>query len=53
LIIFDDWDIQYIHGECTGSEDDELIFGHCNSKRIDEIQEIIAEYDSRSKFVSK
>lgn len=40
--------IQYVHGECTGSEDDELIIGHGNSERIKELNKIIQEYDSRS-----
>ena len=42
-----DYNICYVHGECTGEEDDDLVFGHCNQKRIQEIKAIIEEYDKR------
>lgn len=44
-----DYNICYVHGECTG-EDDNLVFGHCNEKRMKEIEEIIGEYDKRSLY---
>lgn len=30
----DDYNICYVHGECIGKEDDNLVFGHRNEKRI-------------------
>ncbi|WP_277409985.1 AbiH family protein [Lacrimispora xylanisolvens] len=45
--------ICYVHGECTGNEEDELIFGHGNKKRIMEIKNIIDGYDRRSLFQSE
>ncbi len=42
--------IEYVHGECTGSEDDELIIGHGNDNRIDELSEKIEEFDSRALY---
>ncbi|WP_312047526.1 AbiH family protein [Anaerotignum sp.] len=45
--------IYYIHGECTGNEEDQLIFGHVNKKRMLEIEGVINEYDSRSLYQSE
>ena len=48
-----DYNICYVHGECTGEEDDDLVFGHCNQKRIQEIKAIIEEYDKRILYRSE
>ena len=32
--------IHYVHGECFGEDDDELIIGHGNNQRIDEIKKV-------------
>lgn len=48
-----DHNIWYIHGECTGNDDDRLLFGHGNKKRMEEIKNIIAQYDSRSLYQSE
>lgn len=45
-----DYNVCYVHGECTGEEDDNLVFGHCNEKRMQEIEKIIEEYDKRSLY---
>ncbi|BCN30959.1 AbiH family protein [Anaeromicropila herbilytica] len=45
--------ICYVHGECTGDDDDELIFGHGNKERIEEIKDIIYEYNNRSLYQSE
>lgn len=46
------YNIWYTHGECTGN-DDNLLFGHGNKKRIAEIKDIINQYDSRSIYQSE
>lgn len=48
-----DHNIWYIHGECIGNGNDKLLFGHGNKKRIEEIEDVIAEYDSRSLYQSE
>ena len=47
------FNILYIHGECTGSEYDNLIFGHGNKKRILEIENIINQYNNRALYQSE
>lgn len=49
----DSFDIEYVHGECTGSGDDELIVGHGNDRRIEQLKKIIEGYDSRSLYQSE
>lgn len=41
----DDEMIHYVHGECFGNEDDELIIGHGNDTRIREIKKTIEELE--------
>lgn len=45
--------IEYVHGECTGSEDDELIVGHGNDDRINELIKKIEDFESRSLYQSE
>lgn len=42
--------IHYVHGECFGEEDDELIIGHGNNQRIDEIKKYIDELEEKYDF---
>jgi len=42
--IFDER-IHYVHGECLGNDDDELIIGHGNDYRIKEIQRAIDRFE--------
>lgn len=43
----EDWQVLYVHGECTGNEDDELEVGHGNDSRINEIEKIIESYNNK------
>lgn len=49
----DDNEIEYVHGECTRSEDDELIVGHGNDGKINELVKKIEDYESRSLYQSE
>lgn len=42
--------IHYVHGECLGKEDDELIIGHGNNQRINEIKKYIDELEGKYDF---
>lgn len=42
--------IHYVHGECCGEEDDELIIGHGNNQRINEIKKYIDELEEKYDF---
>jgi hypothetical protein len=41
----EDEQILYVHGECTGNEDDELEVGHGNDNRIKELEKIVDSYN--------
>lgn len=43
--------IHYVHGECTGNDNDELIFGHGNVKRISEIKKKLYSYKDEDDYV--
>ncbi|MDK0813381.1 AbiH family protein [Clostridium perfringens] len=45
--------IHYVHGECLGEDDDELIIGHGNNQRIDEIKKYIEELEKNYDFTQK
>lgn len=42
--------IHYVHGECLGDDDDELIIGHGNDERIVEIEEAISELEQKYNY---
>ncbi|MBU3130278.1 bacteriophage abortive infection AbiH family protein [Clostridium tagluense] len=42
--------IYYVHGECFGEEDDELIIGHGDEYRINEIKELIEKFEEKYDF---
>ena len=46
----DDWNIHYVHGECTGDDSDELIIGHRNKKYMEEVREQIRKYENRALY---
>ncbi|WP_342477434.1 AbiH family protein [Paenibacillus sp. FSL H7-0350] len=48
-----DYKIFYVHGECTGDEDDELVVGHGDLERITELKEIIKGYEKDFNFTQK
>ncbi len=49
--------IHYVHGECTGSQDDELVVGHGNDERINEIKRTVntlrEEYDWKQSSMNR
>lgn len=45
--------IYYVHGECFGEDDDELIIGHGNDYRIDEIKKLIQKFEEKYDFTQK
>jgi hypothetical protein len=45
-----DGKIYYVHGECFGEDDDELIIGHGNDSRINEIRELIDKYEEKYNY---
>jgi len=45
--------IYYVHGECLGKDDDELIIGHGNYDRINEIKELIKKFDEEYDFTQR
>lgn len=45
--------IYYVHGECFGEEDDELIIGHGNINRIDEIKKCIDELEENYNYTQQ
>ena len=42
-----DDNIYYVHGECFGEDDDELIIGHGNDYRIYEIKKLIEKFEEK------
>lgn len=42
--------IYYVHGECSGEDDDELIIGHGNDLRINEIKKLIKDLEEKYDF---
>jgi len=45
--------IHYVHGECMGQDDDNLIIGHGNDDRIREIEKIIELYDEKDDYTQR
>ena len=45
--------IHYVHGECFGEDDDELIIGHGNNQRIDEIKKYIDKLEKDYDFTQR
>jgi hypothetical protein len=45
--------IYYVHGECFGDDNDELIIGHGNDYRINEIKKLIEEYKEDYDFTQR
>lgn len=48
-----DDNIHYVHGECMGNDDDELIIGHGNNSRINEIKRLIEKYEEEYDFTQR
>lgn len=45
--------IYYVHGECFGEDDNELIIGHGNDYRINEIKKLIKSLEENYDFTQK
>lgn len=45
--------IYYVHGECSGGDDDQLIIGHGNDDRINEIKELIEKLEEKYDFTQR
>jgi len=45
--------IHYVHGECLGNDDDELIIGHGNDNRINEIETLIERFEQEYNYTQR
>lgn len=46
----EDYQVHYVHGECHGNEDDELIVGHGNDDRLEDISQKINDLEAKYNF---
>lgn len=53
LYHIDDEMIHYVHGECRGEEGENLIVGHGNDERIQEVRRIIEKLDEEYDYTQK
>lgn len=49
----DDERIHYVHGECLGNDDDELVIGHGNYNRMKEIKRAIDRFKEEYNYTQK